>query len=342
MGEPPVVALAQRKPRIGQTRPEWLGAPKGAGREYGMKTGREIPRESLQVDSLPVEVKGLNKRYKGGVWANRDISMTVEPGEVLAILGPNGAGKTTLVRQITTELQPTSGEVRVFGHDVVSEPSRVKNHLGIMPQEADPFEYLTTHQHLRIFGKLRGLSAAAARRRADELVEELRLVEHRNVLAGKLSGGLRRRLLVGIAALARPPLLVLDEPTTGLDPQSRRALWALLRGHTEKGATVLLTTHYMEEAEALSDRVGIIDNGRLLALDTIANLRAKHGYEFKVTFSRNVSDSEEETIYGADDRALVEKVRAMGIQQFSVSRTNLEDVYLALTDGKEPLDGEAS
>ena len=322
-------------------------APSGSGplrvqcESMAMKTGREIPREALQFDGLPVEVKGLNKRYKGGVWANRDISMTAEPVEVLAILGPNGAGKTTLVRQITTEIQPTSGEVRVFGHDVVADPLRVKDHLGTMPQEADPFEYLTTHQHLRIFGKLRGLSAVAARRRADELVEELRLVEHRDVLAGKLSGGLRRRLLVGIAALARPPLLVLDEPTTGLDPQSRRALWALLRGHTEKGATVLLTTHYMEEAEALSDRVGIIDNGRLLALDTIANLRAKHGYEFKVTFFRNVFDSEEETIYGADDRALVEKVRVMGIQQFSVSRTNLEDVYLALTDGKEPLDGEA-
>ena len=286
-------------------------------------------------------MSSINKRYKGGIWANRDISLTAEPGEVLGILGPNGAGKTTLVRQITTELRPTSGEIHVFGHDVFAEPSAAKYHLGVMPQEANLFEYLTVSQHLRIFGKLRGLSRKEARSRAEELIEELNLHEHRNVLTMRLSGGLRRRVLVGIAVLARPQLLVLDEPTTGLDTQARRNLWSFLRRYKEQGATVLLTTHYMEEAEALSDRVGIINHGRLLAIDTVAKLRAAHGYEFKITYSRNGSTADTETLYGTDDQELVERVRGMGIQQFAVARTNLEDIYLALTGEKEALDDEA-
>lgn len=290
------------------------------------------------LDGPPLLVRGLSKRYKDGPWANREISFVAEPGEVLGILGPNGAGKTTLVRQITTELVPTAGELRVFGHDVVAEPMRVKQLLGIVPQEANLFPYLTAYDHLRLFGQLRGLARRDAARRAEELLEDLRLREHRNVPVEKLSGGLRRRVLVGIAMLARPPLLVLDEPTTGLDPQSRRDLWSLLRRYRERGTTVLLTTHYMEEAEALCDRVGIIQHGRLAALDTVANLRAALGYEFKVTYQRDGA-GDVETLYGASDQELVERVQAMGVQQYAVSRTTLEDVYLALTGEKEALDG---
>ncbi len=307
-----------------------------------MSLNRQITNQSPRLEGHPLEVRDLNKRYKGGIWANQDITLTAKPGEVVGILGPNGAGKTTLVRQITTELLPTSGEIRVFGHDVMAEPSAVKSHLGIMPQEANLFEYLTVFQHLRIFGRLRGLSPKDAGRRAEELIADLRLTDHRNVLIGKLSGGLRRRVLVGIAILAQPPLLVLDEPTTGLDPQSRRDLWALMRRYQERGTTILLTTHNMEEAEALCDRVGIINHGRLLALDTVDNLRATHGYEFKITYTRDGSAAEMETLYGADDQELVERARAMGVHQFTVSHANLEDVYLALTGEKEALHGDAS
>ena len=302
----------------------------------------EASETASHGESLPLVVRGLTKRYKGGTWANRDISLAALPGEVLGILGPNGAGKTTLVRQITTELVPTSGQVLIFGHDVVAEPSVAKAFVGIVPQEATLFEYLTVHQHLRIFGKLRGLSPKHASRRAEELVRDLRLDQHRDVLVEKLSGGLRRRLLIGIAALAQPPLIVLDEPTTGLDPRSRRELWSLLRAYKERGATVLLTTHYMEEAEALCDRVGIIQHGRLLVLDTPTNLRAAHGYQFKVTYTCNGSMAQAETIYGTDDRELVERVRAMGASQYAVAPTNLEDVYLALTGEKEAFDGDSS
>lgn len=290
---------------------------------------------SLVVESPPLVVRNLSKRYKGGVWANRDINLMGNPAEILGILGPNGAGKTTLVRQITTELLPTSGEIRVLGLDVVANSLAVKGLLGIMPQEAALFDYLTVYQHLRIFAKLRGIASTEAPRRSDELVSELDLREHRDVPISRLSGGLRRRVLVGIAMVARPPIMVLDEPTTGLDPQSRRSLWSLLRYQKQLGAFVLLTTHSMEEAEALCDRVGIIQGGHLLAVDTVAKLRADHGCQFKITYFPNGSTREGVTLYGVDDQELVAKVREMGFQQFSVGLTGLEDVYLAMTGGLE-------
>ena len=289
------------------------------------------------MQAPPVEVKKLNKRYKNGVWANRDISLTVEPGELLGILGPNGAGKTTLVRQITTELLPTSGEVRVFGTDAVAHYNEAKGHMGVMPQEAQLFYGLSVRHHLRIFGNLRGLSARMASRRAEELIADLRLEEHRDKPTDVLSGGLKRRLLIGIAALVDPPLMVLDEPSAGLDPESRHDLWDLLRGYRRKGATVLLTTHNMEEAEVLCDRVGIIQDGRLLALDSVDNLKAGHGYEYKITFE---VDDRTETIYGSTDKELVAQVQAEGIRQYAVARTTLEDVYLGLTRDKHTLDEE--
>ncbi len=259
---------------------------------------------------------------------------------MLGILGPNGAGKTTLVRQITTELMPTSGEVRVFGIDAVSHYNEVKGHMGVMPQEAQLFYGLSVRHHLRIFGKLRGLSARAASLRAEELIADLRLEEHRNKPTDELSGGLKRRLLVGIAALVDPPLMVLDEPSAGLDPESRLELWDLLLGYRRKGSTVLLTTHNMEEAEVLCDRVGIIQDGRLLALDTVDNLKVGHGFEYKISFD---VDERTETIYGSTDKELVEQVQDRGIRQYAVSRTTLEDVYLGLTRDKRTRDeGDAS
>jgi len=303
-----------------------------------MISAAKVPSRSPRSDGPPLVVKNLNKQYKGGIWANRDISLTAEAGEILGILGPNGAGKTTLVRQITTELLPTSGEVRVLGYDVAAEPVKVKALMGIMPQEATLFDDLTAYQHLRIFGKLRGLSPKDASHRAEELIAELRLSDYRDTPVRKTSGGLRRRILVGIASLARPPIMVLDEPTTGLDPQSRRDLWGVLRRCREQGTTVLITTHYMEEAESLCDRVGIIQDGGLLALDTVANLRSAHGYEFKVTYVADGPSEKPVTLYGAKDDELLERVRSMGVNHFAISRTSLEDVYLALTGGDEGFD----
>ena len=293
---------------------------------------------SAPVDIPPLLVQNLSKLYKGGVWANNEINLTGKSGEILGIVGPNGAGKTTLVRQITTELLPTSGCVSVLGHDVVEEPNKVKSLLGVVPQEAALFDYLTVYQHLRIFAKLRGLKPREAGAQAQQLIQDLDLMNHRDVLVRKLSGGLRRRVLVGIAATARPPVMVLDEPTTGLDPQSRRNLWSLLRRYREEGAFILLTTHSMEEAEALCDRVGIIKGGRVLALDTVDNLRANHGFQFKITYFPNGSISDGVTLYGADGQELADRVREMGFPQYSVGLTNLEDVYLAIIGDTEGFD----
>lgn len=280
------------------------------------------------MDSPAVEISNLSKRYSDGTLANRDISFTVEPGEFLGILGPNGAGKTTLVRQITTELIPTKGQVRVFGIDGLSRPNEVKHYMGIMPQEASLYFGLSIRHHLRIFGKLRGLPAKVASRRAEELIADLRLEEHRDKPADQLSGGLRRRLLLGIASVANPPLLILDEPSAALDPEARHYLWDFLHKTHRQGSTILLTTHNMLEAEELCDRVGIVQDGSWLAHDTVARLKAAHGYEYKITFN---SKEGVETVYGSDDRTLVQQVQARGIRQYTVSRTTLEDVYLSLT-----------
>ena len=302
------------------------------------EAARQSPHSSDPADRPPLIVQNLNKQYKGGVWANRDINLTGNSGEILGILGPNGAGKTTLVRQITTELLPTSGCIRVLGYDVVSEATKVKSLLGVVPQEAALFDYLTVHQHLRIFAKLRGIKPRESAAKAEQLIQDLDLMEHRNVQVRKLSGGLKRRVLVAIAAAARPPVIVLDEPTTGLDPESRRNLWSLLQRARGEGAFVLLTTHSMEEAEALCDRVGIIQAGQVLALDTVPNLRAKHGFQFKITYFPNGSINDGVTLYGADDQELVARVRKMGFPQYSVGRTSLEDVYLAITGEMDSFD----
>ena len=288
----------------------------------------------------PVEVRRLNKRYTNGPRANQDISLTVEWGEALGVMGPNGAGKTTLVRQITTELLPTSGQVRVLGIDAVTQPNEVKARIGVVPQEARLFEGLSVHQHLRIFGKLRGLSRRDARRRADELIDHLDLERYRDTATSRLSGGLRRRLLVGIALLAEPDVLILDEPTVGLDVESRQRLWDVIRSYRERDAAVLLTTHYMEEAETLCDRIGIIQEGRLIAIDTVANLRASIGHEYKLVHE---TDEGRQTVYGNDQSALAAQVRAEGVDEYAVMRTTLEDVYLALTQAaRERTDGDGA
>ena len=287
-----------------------------------------LKKPTPNIGELPVEVRGLNKRYKNGTWANRDITFTVGQGELVGILGPNGAGKTTLVRQITTELLPTSGEVRVMGYSAVSEPSRVKSLMGTIPQEATLFHRLSVRHHLRAFGRFHGLSRKDSRARADELIDALRLRDHRDKEPYELSGGLRRRVLVGIAVIARPLLLVLDEPTAGLDPQSRRDLWSVVTQYKAEGTAVLLTTHYMEETEELSDRVGIIKDGRMMAMDTVDSLRSAHGLEFKAGFHGNEGP---QTIYGGTSHELSERLSTQGVEEFSISRANLEDVYLALT-----------
>jgi len=280
-----------------------------------------------------IQVVNLTKRYRRGPLANDRVNLRVMPGELFGLLGPNGAGKTTLVRQVTGELMPTGGDIRVFGVDVVRQPRRARELLGIVPQEAGLFAALTVEDHLTYFGRIRGLKNKDLRGRVDTLVRELNLDGHRRKDAMNLSGGLKRKLLVGIAMLGRPRAIILDEPTTGLDPHSRREVWGLIRRYQREGTAVLLTTHYMEEAEYLSDRVGVISEGRLVAAGTVSELHARISNRFKLTYRQPNTDypHERTTVYGRTMDELNQRIHQLGLEEYDVAKTNLEDIYLELT-----------
>jgi len=201
------------------------------------------------------------------------LDLGVQRGEIYGLLGPNGAGKTTTIGMLTTRVIPTSGTAEVDGVDVVAHPSEAKQVIGVVTQTNTLDRSLTVFENLFFHGRYFGLSAGAARREAYELLDQFRLAERAKTEVASLSGGMAQRLMVARAIMHRPKVLFLDEPTTGLDPQSRLALWEILHELNKAGQTVLLTTHYMEEADQLCDRVAIMDHGRILALDTPHGLK---------------------------------------------------------------------
>ncbi len=286
---------------------------------------------------IAVRVRDLVKVYRDGTEANRGISLEVRRGEVVAIVGPNGAGKTTFLRQLTTELLPTAGSVSVFGVDAVADPERAKRAMGITPQEAGVFERLTVREHFELFARLKHLSKREAREAAREVIEELGLSAETNKNVGALSGGQRRRILIGLALLGRPPLLVLDEPTTGLDPSSRRAVWSVIRRAVAVGATVILSTHYMEEAERLSDRIGVIAAGRLIAFGTLDELLARLDRSYRLSYRDPIDPLSDLKIrYCASFAQAQQHIARELLSEYSIARASLEDVYFNLTG--EPFD----
>jgi ABC-2 type transport system ATP-binding protein len=232
-------------------------------------------------DTPALEISGLTKRYPGPppVEALRGIDLTVYPGEIFALLGPNGAGKTTTVGVCTTRVRPGAGMVRLHGIDVAREPARVKRGIGVVTQYNTLDRACTVHENLYYHGRYFGLSRPDARMRTDELLAQFRLSDRAPAMAATLSGGLAQRVQIARAIAHRPDMLFLDEPTAGLDPQSRLALWELVGELRAQGLTVLLTTHYMEEADRLSDRVAIIDHGRVLVVGTPTELKRGIGAE---------------------------------------------------------------
>lgn len=286
---------------------------------------------------IAVRVCDLVKVYRDGTEANRGISLEVRRGEVVAIVGPNGAGKTTFLRQLTTELRPTAGSVSVFGVDAVAEPERAKRAMGITPQEAGVFERLTVREHFELFARLKHLSKREAREAAREVIEELGLSAETNKSVGVLSGGQRRRILIGLALLGRPPLLVLDEPTTGLDPSSRHAVWSVIRRAVAVGATVILSTHYMEEAERLSDRIGVIAAGRLIAFGTLDELLARLDRSYRLSYRDPIDPlSDLKVRYCASFAQAQQHIARELLSEYSIGRASLEDVYFTLAG--EPFD----
>ena len=225
-----------------------------------------------------IEVEGLVKQFKKGPRAVDGIELNVSPGEIYGFLGPNGAGKSTTIHMLTTLLPPDAGSARVAGYDVSRDGARVRENIGAALQEAALDPFLTAREHMRLQTALHGLPKAERRARGDALLERLGLSDAADRKVGGYSGGMKRRLDLALALVHQPRILFLDEPTTGLDPQSRSALWEEVErlAHGE-GVTVFLTTQYLEEADALADRVGIIDHGRIVAEGTPRALKAEIG-----------------------------------------------------------------
>jgi ABC-2 type transport system ATP-binding protein len=228
------------------------------------------------TSQLAVEAIDLVKRF-GDTLAVDGVSFSVPQGSVLGLLGPNGAGKTTTVRMLTTLSVPTSGTGRVAGHDVRTDPEGVRRSMGLTGQVATVDELLTARENIRLIGRLYGLRLSYIRQATDELLGRFNLLDEADRIAKTYSGGMRRRLDLAVSLVAAPPVLFLDEPTTGLDPRSRAEFWEVLRGLVRDGTTLLLTTQYLEEADQLADQIIVIDHGRVIASGTPTELKDSAG-----------------------------------------------------------------
>jgi len=247
-----------------------------------------------------VQARGLVKTF-GDNRAVDGVDLNVRAGSIYGVLGPNGAGKTTTIRMLATLLRQDAGEAQIFGHDVVKESHIVRQLIGVTGQYASVDESLSATENLIIFSRLLGLGRAEARRKAVDLLEEFGLSEAAKRPLKNFSGGMRRRLDLAASLIAQPPLIFLDEPTTGLDPRTRSQMWDTIRRLVDTGSTVLLTTQYLDEADQLADRIAVIDRGQVVAEGTVDELKASVG-----TSSLHVRLQHEKDI--ADARAIVEQV----------------------------------
>jgi ABC-2 type transport system ATP-binding protein len=260
--------------------------------------------------SAMLEVHDLVKKY-GEFAAVKGISFDIEEGEIFGLLGPNGAGKTTTISVLSTLYAPTGGDVIVGGHSVTKEPMAVRQLIGIVPQDLAIYDDLTARENLSFWGQMYGLSGKALKTRIDEVLKQIGLADRANQRIRTYSGGMKRRVNIGVGLLHRPHLLFMDEPTVGIDPQSRRAILDSVKDLNKQGMTVLYTTHYMEEAQEISHRVGIIDHGSLIALGTQAELTRRVGEND--TLVLHVGE-------GEDAVALADAVRALpGVLTASVT-----------------------
>jgi ABC-2 type transport system ATP-binding protein len=234
--------------------------------------GRGIPGEN---EALHIE--DLVKRYPTGVEALRGVSLDVQDGEFFGLLGPNGAGKSTLIHCSTGLAQPTSGAIRVFGHDAIDDYADARQAVGLAPQELNLDWFLTVEETLDYHAGYFGMPRRERRERAEQLLETFSLIEKRSERTRTLSGGMKRRLILARALMHRPRLLILDEPTAGVDIELRLELWHYVKRINQEGTTILLTTHYLEEAEQLCDRIAFINQGQIAAQGSTAELAAKYG-----------------------------------------------------------------
>lgn len=306
------------------------------------------------MENSAISVKGLTKSFKN-VKVLEGLDLEVERGTMLALLGPNGAGKTTTVRILSTLLKPDSGEAFVDGHDVVKYPDKVRSSIGLTGQYAAVDEYLNGTENLEMMGRLYHLSLSDSKSRAKELLEQFDLTEAANRQVKTYSGGMRRRLDLALSLIATPPVLFLDEPTTGLDPRSRLAMWNIIEQLVAADVTILLTTQYLEEADKLANSIAVLDNGKIIAKGTAAELKDKVGKErleleisAKTDFQKAVSvihgeamqsDAKKRTISLATGGTVSEVKRILDqmekngieIENLSLHKPTLDDVFMQFT-----------
>jgi len=307
---------------------------------------------------MAIELHNVSKSFGDKVTALRDVSFEVPTGSVLALLGHNGAGKTTVVKILSTLLRPTSGRAIVAGYDVAKEPGKVRASIGLTGQDAALDGSLTGRENLVLFGRLRGMRKQQARERADELIDQfsMRHAADRRVMT--YSGGMRRRIDIAAALVDKPRVLFLDEPTTGLDPRSRRDVWALVSSLAEQDITVLLTTQYLEEADVLSDSIVILDSGKVIASGTAEDLKRLVGHRYCDVSPTDPADMNRvyaavadiegvEVDYGANTVSVpapdgvatltevLRRVESLGIELHDISlrKPSLDEVFLHLTPG---------
>ena len=305
-----------------------------------------------------VAVEALRKQYDPpkGVLAVDGISFEISEGEIFSLLGPNGAGKSTTISMLSCLLAPSGGDAHIAGHSIVGEPQAVKEAIGVVPQDIALYPDLSARENLIFWAKMYGLSGQQLRARVDEVLELISLVDRQKDRLEKLSGGMKRRVNLGVALLHRPRVLYLDEPTVGIDPQGRRAILDGILALRERGMTILYTTHYMAEAQELSDRIGIVDHGKMIAIGTDDELVSIVGEQTRVEARVEKGLEEMVTRWSAlkgvataslaDDRAvllvrsadevlprLFEAAAAQGVRitEVNVTEPNLEMVFLHLT-----------
>jgi ABC-2 type transport system ATP-binding protein len=282
-----------------------------------------------------VAILSVHKVYNN-IQVVNDLSLTIEPGEIFGLLGPNGAGKSTTIRMLTTLTKPTQGDIVVAGYDVVRQPFSVKKQIGVVLQQVSVDQDLTVWENMEFHARMHHLSPAKRKQEISRWLDYVELADRRDALVKTLSGGMKRRLQIARALLHEPQILFLDEPTVGLDPQTRRRLWEIIKGLNQQGMTMLLTTHYMEEVEYLCDRIGIMDSGKLIELGTLDELRQRHGEGLVVKQEGDPSGAARSDRWDYQFFPTLDEAKTYLEQQpdktgMMIRPTNLEDIFVELT-----------
>ena len=301
---------------------------------------------------LAVEAVQVYKLYKVSNYdAFKNVSVDVEPGQIFTLLGRNGAGKTTFVRICATQLAPTRGIVHVLGYDILKEAGKVRNLISVVPQESRPLRALTPWDHVYNWLQIRGESKYDAKKKTEKILHKLELYEAKDTPAMNLSGGMKQKILVAMAMATDAQLLFLDEPTIGLDPVSRRQVWSAIKDWKNEGKSILLTTHYMDEAEMLSDSIVIIDKGRVIADGTMRDLRKIIPQNIRIDIAKDSMDIELLKSYGSvvdtgtgtlrvfTFESTIKEISDFAIKKnlsFTVSPITLDDVFVSLVGKSTP------